>query len=162
MVTGPKKQPVVLTSRQQEVLEQLLRRRLTPQQIAKRARLLLLSAQGYSDAAISRLLPLDRPQVGIWRKRWITHADAFAQTEAQQPHRLEEAITSLLQDAPRPGAPAKFTSEQIVRIVAVACEPPSESKRPISHWTPREIREEVMERGIVPDISVRQIGRFLK
>lgn len=32
-----------------------------------------------------------------------------------------------------------LASEQIVQIVAVACEQPASSGRPISHWTPREL-----------------------
>jgi hypothetical protein len=53
-------------------------------------------------------------------------------------------------------------SEQIVQIVAVACEQPESSRRPISHWTPRELAQEVVKRGIVQEISPRSVGRFLK
>jgi transposase len=41
-----------------------------------------------------------------------------------------------LADAPRSGAPATFTAEQICALVAMTCEKPSESERPISHWRP--------------------------
>jgi putative transposase len=44
----------------------------------------------------------------------------------------------------------------------VACEDPAASGRPISHWTPREVAEEVRKRGIVETISTRSVGRFLK
>lgn len=47
-----------------------------------------------------------------------------------------------------------------MQIVAVACEPHEESGRPISHWTPREVAEEVRQRGIVDAISTRSVGRF--
>src|SRR5207249_986229 len=47
-------------------------------------------------------------------------------------------------------------------IVAVACEAPTDSGRPVSHWTPREVAEEVRKRGIVETISTRSVGRFLK
>jgi hypothetical protein len=46
--------------------------------------------------------------------------------------------------------------------VAVACEPPEESGRPISHWTSRELADEVKKRRIVAAISPRSVGRFLK
>ena len=71
-------------------------------------------------------------------------------------------IEAVLTDTPRSGTPATFTAEQIVQIVAVACEPPAESGRPISHWTPREVADEVRKRGIVETISTRSVGRCLK
>jgi len=71
-------------------------------------------------------------------------------------------IEGILDDAPRPGGPATFTPEQIVQIVAVACEPPEKSGRPISHWTARELADEVQKRQIVSSISSRTVGRFLK
>jgi putative transposase len=46
--------------------------------------------------------------------------------------------------------------------MALACEPPEASGRPISHWTPRELADEAIKRGIVETISERQVGRFLK
>src|SRR5262245_27093334 len=63
---------------------------------------------------------------------------------------------------PRPGGPATFSPEQIVQIVAVACEPPERSGRPISHWSARELAEEVKKRQVVSDISARTVSRFLK
>jgi putative transposase len=46
--------------------------------------------------------------------------------------------------------------------VALACEPPPGSDRPVSHWTPRELADEAVKRAIVPAISPRSVGRFLK
>jgi putative transposase len=46
--------------------------------------------------------------------------------------------------------------------VAVACDVPQASNRPVSYWTPRELADEVIKRGIVPTIAPRRIGRFLK
>jgi putative transposase len=71
-------------------------------------------------------------------------------------------IEEILDDAPRPGGPATFSPEQIVQIVAVACEPPDKSDRPISHWTARELADEAKKRQIVKSISSRSVGRFLK
>jgi putative transposase len=75
---------------------------------------------------------------------------------------LRGAIEDVLGDLPRAGCGGKFTAEQIAQIIAVACEPPDKSGRPVSHWTPRELADEVVKRGIVPSISVRHVGRFLK
>ncbi len=51
---------------------------------------------------------------------------------------------------------------QIVQIVSIACEEPSESGRPISHWSRRELKAEAVKRGIVATISPRTVGRNLK
>jgi putative transposase len=75
---------------------------------------------------------------------------------------LRTLLEQVLDDAPRPGKPATFSPEQIVQIVALACEPPEKSGRPISHWTARELADEAKKRQIVRDISPRSVGRFLK
>jgi putative transposase len=67
-----------------------------------------------------------------------------------------------LSDEQRSARRAKFSLEQIVQIVAVACEQPESSRRPISHWTPKELAAEVVKRGIVQEISPGSVGRFLK
>jgi putative transposase len=68
----------------------------------------------------------------------------------------------LLGDRPRGGSPGKFTAEQVTQILAIACEEPEASGRPVTHWTPRELADEVIQRGIVESISPRQVGRSLK
>ena len=85
-----------------------------------------------------------------------------AQAEGVEEKALKRVVEEALSDEPRPGAPPRFTPEQIVQIVALACEMPEDSGRPISDWTPRELKEEVVKRGIVETISVRSVGRFLK
>jgi putative transposase len=71
-------------------------------------------------------------------------------------------MVGALADHPRAGTPATCTAEQIVQIVAVACEDPADSGRPVSHWTPREVAEEVRKRGLMETISTRRVGRFLQ
>jgi putative transposase len=74
---------------------------------------------------------------------------------------LRQIIVDILHDDYRRGAPATFTAEQVVQIIAVACEDPHSSGYPIRHWTPQEVAQEVVKRGIVSSISPRQVGRFL-
>jgi len=69
-------------------------------------------------------------------------------------------VKERLEDIPRPGKPSHITAEQTCQIVALACAQPKE--RPISHWTGREIADEVMARGIVEQISPRHAARLLK
>src|SRR5207245_10513769 len=68
----------------------------------------------------------------------------------------------LVADEQRPGAPATFTLEQFMRIMALACETPASADRPVSNWTPRELADEAVKRGIVEQISPRTVERFLQ
>jgi putative transposase len=72
------------------------------------------------------------------------------------------SLEDRLAEAPRPGAPAQITADQRCRIEALACETPEESGRPITHWTAREIADELKKRKIVENISPRHAARLLK
>ncbi len=39
-------------------------------------------------------------------------------------------------------------------IIAIACEDPEKSERPISHWSAQEIADEAIKRNIVLQISI--------
>ena len=105
---------------------------------------------------------MDRPRVVLWRGRWINQYVELSRIEHEHPEELEAAIMQLLSDQPRPGTPPTFTEQQVLQIVAIACEDPAASERLISHWTAREVRDEAIKRGIVSSISITQVGRFLK
>jgi len=112
---------------------------------------------------IATRLGLDRQQVRIWRQRWFAATDRLKAVEAQEKEgRLQQHLEQVLADAPRPGSPALFSPEQIIDIIAVACEDSQDSGHPLSHWTPSALAREVIHRGLVASISSRQVGRFLK
>lgn len=90
--------------------------------------------------------------VNLWRNRWVTLQDISLD---------DMSIEDRLQDAPRPGTPARITADQRYRIDAQACETPEGSARPITHWTARDIAEEVKKRKIVDTISARPAARLL-
>ena len=119
---------------------------------------------GVNECHVMRQMHLNRETVRVWRRRWLAWAPKLEQLEAEEgsDKALCAMIVEALTDHPRPGTPATFTAEQSVQIVAVACEDPADSGRPVSHWTPREVAEEVRKRGIVAAISTRSVGRFLK
>src|SRR3954470_2275596 len=153
---------VRVSEKQWAILQELSRSRTEAKGIVQRALILVLGLQGLLNEQIAVEVGLNRIQVGLWRQRWRDAWDSLCVWECTEPHRLREAIADLLSDAPRPGAPATFTAEQVARIVALACEPPKLSGRPIGHWTLRELRDEAITRKIVGDISVSQVGRFLQ
>jgi len=141
--------PVTVSPEQREMLEQLVRTHSTPQQLALRARIMLLAADGVGVRESAEELDVWPKTVRRWRKRWRMAADGVS-------------VPERLVDAPRPGARATYTPEQVCAIVAMTCEKPEASDRPISHWSQREIADEAMRRGLVPNISQRSVGRFLK
>lgn len=150
---GPKAVAVILTGKERAGLSQLVRRRNVRQQIAKRARILLAASEGKSNSQIMREQKLSRDMVRQWRQRWVD----------LQPIALSDlSIEERLEELPRPGKPARITADQVCHIQQLACEKPEESGRPISHWTNREVADEVMKRGIVDQISPRHAARLLK
>jgi transposase len=153
---------IIISERQQKLLEEFSKSRTIGKCIAQRATIILRGFTGMLNEEIALQVSLNRIQVGIWRRRWRDAWEALCVWECTEPHRLREAILDVLSDAPRPGAPATFTAEEVSQIVALACEPPKLSGRPIDHWTLRELRDEAIKRKIVTDISVSQIGRFLQ
>ena len=150
--------------RQREVLEQIVRRHKSQQQHVKRAQIILLGGDGFGNGQIADELHIDRKTVYHWRKRWLSQIDQLGQieAEAEAEDALSKAIVSFLSDAPRPGTPVTYSAEMVCQIITVSCEDPSKCGYPLSHWTPQALRLEVIHRQIVSDISVRQIGRFLK
>jgi transposase len=141
--------PVVVSPAQRRVLEQLVRTHSTPQQLALRARLILEAADGVGVRRSAKELDVWPKTVRRWRARW---------REAPE----KSSVAERLADTPRPGVPPIYTPEQICAIVAMACETPDESGRPISQWSQREIANEAMRRGLVQYVSQRSVGRFLK
>lgn len=153
---------IVISERQQKLLEEFSKSRTLGKCLGQRATIILLGFAGIRNQDIALRVGLNRIQVGIWRQRWRDAWDALCVWECTEPHRLREAVLDVLSDAPRPGAPATFTAEQVSQIVALACEPPKLSGRSIDHWTLRELRDEAITRQIVTDISASRIGHFLQ
>jgi transposase len=153
---------VTITERQQMILEELSRSRSEAKVISQRATIILRAFDGRFNQEIAEEVGLERKQVGLWRRRWRDAWESLSVLECTEPRRLREAVWETLRDAPRPGAPVTFTAEQVAQILAVACEPPALSRRPITHWTRRELQEEVIQRGIVTSISESRVGHFLR
>src|SRR5919201_1677547 len=145
--------PITLTEDERQGLETVVRRHSTPQQVATRARIVLAAADGQPLVRIAEQVGLSRESVRFWRDRWV----------ALQDIPLEEvSVAQRLADAPRPGAPARITAEQVCQVVVLACEAPTASGRPISQWTHQEIAAEIIRRGIVDTISPRHAARLVK
>ncbi len=150
---GPELPVLEVTGEERLALETMVRRHTAGQQLALRGRIILAAADGVNQSAIAARLGTTIKTVRYWRRRWLG---------VQQVALAEVSVDERLADAPRSGAPARITADQVCRIVAVACEAPAESARPISQWTGREVAAEVLKRGIVERISPRHAARILR
>ncbi len=149
----PKAQEVRLSDVERQGLEKLVKRHQIGQQIALRARIVLAAAGGLKNKEIVAKYSVTADTVRLWRNRWVKLQDIALD---------DLSIEDRLQDAPRPGAPAKITADQRCKIEALACEQPENSERPITQWSAREIADEIIKREIVTDISPRHAARLLK
>jgi homeodomain-containing protein len=159
--TSPK---IELSERVRKLLEDIARQRRSEHRQIIRARLLLSMADGVGNNQLARQLKMDRGVVRSWRNRWLelTQKLRTAQDDDTSDSQLRELLLGGLSDLPRSGTPPTFTAEQICQIIAIACQEPSDSRRPISHWTPPELADEVVKRQIVESISASSVRRFLK
>jgi transposase len=151
-----------LTEEQEDILQQIIRSTTASKRLVQRVGVILLAFGGALNMAIADKIGLGRRQVGLWRRRWQQSFNALVAIECREPRTaLRRAIEDVLSDAPRSGSPGTFTAEQVTQILALACEPPSQSGRPIETWTGRELADEAVKRGIVKSISISQVNRYL-
>lgn len=141
--------PLQLTETEREQLQQLVNCHSTPQQLALRANIILLADEGQNHREIAGHLHISRDMARLWRNRWL------ALSEKNIP------VVKRLADNPRPGGPMTFSLEQILQLFAMACEKPEDYGCPISHWTARELADEMVKQGIVTSISPRHVGRLM-
>jgi putative transposase len=150
---GAKAKVVNLSDAEKRGLEKLIKRHQVGQQIAKRARIVLAAGVGEKNKEIAQAYQATLDTVSLWRNRWV---------KLQSISYDDLSIEDRLQDAPRPGAPARITADQRCQIEALACEAPEKSGRPITHWSACEIADELKKRKIVTNISPRHAARLLK
>ncbi len=153
---------IQLTTREEELLQRVCRRQTSSQHQVRRAQIILKAAEGMTNKQIAQELSLARITVRDWRGRWAEVASGLAEIAEQAEKELLAAIEEVLSDAYRSGTPPTFSAEQVVQIIALACEAPVDSERPVSHWTPKEIAAEAVKRGIVESTSPQSVERFLK
>src|SRR4051795_1140367 len=120
MRTGRPKKLVKLSIEEREKLETMARRPKSAQAMALRARIVLGSDEGMSNAAVAARLRLTAATVGKWRRRF-----------------LESRLEGLL-DEPRVGAPRKITDRQIEEVVTKTLESMPANG---THWSTRGMAE---------------------
>ncbi len=155
---------VNLTPCQRNIIEHTVRCTTSPQRLVSRCKIILDLADGIPIKTIARNQGIDRKTIKKWRQRWLNSIEKLniAESEDINDKEYKKLILGVFDDSIRSGAPATFTPEQIVQIVAIACEVIDDSDRPISRWTHNEIAQEAIKRNIVETISPSSVCRFLK
>lgn len=111
-----------LSAAERRELEGLTRRRRTAQGLVRRARIVLLSAEGLENKKIAAELGAAEDTVGKWRRR-------FAE------HRLDG-----LYDEPRPGTPRQIDDDEIAEVIRRTLE---ETPPDSTHWSLRSMASAV-------------------
>ena len=146
----PLKYKIILKEDEKETLEKLVKKHSTPQNIVKRAKIILMSnASELNNNEIATQLGIRGCDITRWTQRWIDSGNI---------NNYEER----LYDKPRSGKPPTITSEQWSKIMALACEKPENHGLSITHWSHSTLTKEVIKQSIVETISQSHIGDFLK
>jgi putative transposase len=121
MPSGRPKAPLVLSDEVKQRLETIANSRTLPYAQVRRAQIILMSARGLTNTAISKKVDLSISMVGMWRKRFI-----------------EQGLMGLY-DQPRPGAPRTIEDDQVAQLIKKTLK-----KKPqgATHWTCRSIAKE--------------------
>lgn len=106
-----------LSDKEREVIYQTARSRTAAVRQVERARIVQASSQGQSVADIATTLQLKEAKVRKWIKRF------------------NEAGLSGLEDVPRAGRPARYTTEEVSEVIATALTDPQTFGLPFASWT---------------------------
>ncbi len=153
----------VLTETQKNLFEYWVRCSASPQWLVNRCQIILILNEGKPKYQIAREQRINIKTVRKWSRRWKRENKELSKLEATdiKDKDYRKRIIKALSDATRTGHPVVFTAEQVVQIIAMACEVKDDSEEATSHWTWGDLVRESVNRGIVEDISVSSVGRFL-
>lgn len=121
-------------------LERRANAHTSTQRAARRAKVILLCAQGIPLRQIADRVGMDQHQVGLWRKRFL--ADRLVG----------------LNDQARSGRPRRLGHDERMKIAAVATSE-RESDDPVATWTYTEVAAAMHAEGV--EVSVSQVWRIL-
>ncbi|ORM27668.1 IS630 family transposase [Williamsia sp. 1135] len=132
---------IVLSTSDRQVLETWVRCGSTPQKTVLRSLIVLLAADGCTNASIAIELDVHPDTVRKWRSRFHHHGiDALA-------------------DAPRSGRPPIYTPADIAAVKAWACQIPADHDIPIARWSTPELAAQLARDGMT--VSVSTVRRWL-
>jgi len=121
MTIGRPIQAIELDHEVKEHLQSITRSRALPHGLVRRAKIILMAAEGSNNKTIAEKIKLSRIMVGMWRKRF-----------------LEQGLMGLYDEA-RPGAPRSISDDQVAQLIRKTL-----NKKPKigTHWTCRSVAKE--------------------
>lgn len=158
-----KSQPGILTQKQKNLFEYWIRCPNSPQWLVIRCQILLDLNAGKSRKQTARDNKKVINTVRKWSKRWLKVNKELCKLEHTdiKDKDYQKKVLVCLSDSTRPGRPLIFTAEQVVELIAMACEIKDDSEESASHWTWGDLAREAVHRKIVKSISPSSVGRFL-
>lgn len=134
-------EPIVLTGDERVELERRAAAQTSTVRQQRRARIVLLCAEGTPLRQIAAQVGMDEHQVGQWRRRFLSD-------------RIEG-----LEDKPRPGRPRRLGHDERMALAAVATSEKDDND-PVAGWTHLELSLAMHNAGV--PVSASQVGRILK
>ena len=131
--------PLKLRPGDRAVLESWTRAGTVEARMAKRARIVLLAADGVSNRDIASVVDLHYNQVGLWRSRY------------------GEFGLAGLDDGERSGRPPVYGHDEVLLLVKTVTEPPPDNA---ARWTMEALAEAMTAHGV--GISASQVWRICK
>lgn len=142
-------------------LELFAKSRTLQARVVERAKVVMLSSEGLTDAEISAKVDRHESVIGKWRRRFSDAYETLEGIESEAPEKLSEAVTDILLDRPRSGAPETYDANQRALIVTMACQNPNDYGFEISHWSLPYLKTAIEQAGFAPGISESSINRIL-
>ena len=133
---------VTLTDEQQGQLRRMIASGHGSARHLRRARTLLLAAEGRTDEEIASALHVGTATVARTRKRFV-----------------QEGLSHTLPERKRPGGTPKLNAKQHAHLIALACSTPPEGK---NRWALRMLADRMVELGHVEELSYETVRRALK
>ena len=134
---------IVLSAAVMGVLLALQRKPTAPAGVVRRARAVLLLADGHTVVRVAAKVGLSPRHVHKWSRRFV-----------------ERGVRGL-EDQLRPGPPPKFSPGVALHLVQMACQMPDLRGRSLSQWDCTELARQLVAEGVVDSISPQSIRRIL-
>lgn len=135
---------VNLSALDKEYLQGLLKKGRHSARKLKRARVLLLLAEGAPAREIVSKADVGLSSIYQIRNRYLE---------------VRKEVRKAIEEKPRSGQPPKLTDSLKAHITAIACSGPPAGR---GHWTLQMIADKVVELGYVEQISTEPIRKYFK
>jgi transposase len=145
------KEPLELDAEEFEDLMRLRSSTRAEQRLVQRAGIILEAAAGGTAEQIGVRAGVCTKSVYKWTARYCQRREAEPKA----------GVRNWLADADRVGTPGNIEPEVWVDLLALVTSEPRDSGRPITHWTHRELADELVVRRRVQSIAHTSVGRFL-